>query len=94
MRYGVTDKELLAITAALQHFRNMLLGQRIIIYTDHINLTYANTTYSSDRILRQRLIIEEYGAELRYVKGESNVVADTLSRIPITEDDKHTEELF
>ena len=69
MRYGVTDKKLLAITAPLQHFRNMLLGQRIIIYTDHINLTYANTTYSSDRILRQRLIIEEYGAELRYVKG-------------------------
>ncbi len=37
--------------------------------------------------MRQRLLIEEYGAELEYVKGENNVVADTLSRLP-------TEEIF
>ena len=38
--------------------------------------------------MRQRLLIEEYGAEIKYIQGEKNVVADTLSRLPYT-----TEEL-
>ena len=31
--------------------------------------------------MRWRLIIEEFGPELKYIKGENNVVADTLSRL-------------
>ena len=31
--------------------------------------------------MRWRLILEEYGPELIYVKGENNVVADALSRL-------------
>ena len=33
--------------------------------------------------MRWHLIIEEYGPELIYVKGENNIVADALSRLPI-----------
>ena len=58
----------------------MLLGQEIRIYTDHKNLTYPSTDFARDRILRQRLVSEEYGAELVYVPGDNNIVADTLSR--------------
>ena len=31
--------------------------------------------------MRWRLILEEFGPELKYIKGENNVVADALSRI-------------
>ena len=31
--------------------------------------------------MRWRLILEEFGPELKYIKGENNVVADTLSRL-------------
>ena len=31
--------------------------------------------------MRWRLILEEYGPELIYIKGENNVVADALSRL-------------
>ena len=31
--------------------------------------------------MRWRLILEEYGPELRYIQGEQNIVADALSRI-------------
>ena len=31
--------------------------------------------------MRWRLILEEYNPELKYIKGESNVVADALSRL-------------
>ena len=81
----MTEKELLAIVETLKQFRNIFLGHKITVYTDHKNLTYHNSDYSSDRVLRQRLLIEEYGAELVYVQGHKNVVADALSRLPIQE---------
>jgi len=31
--------------------------------------------------MRWRLVLEEYGPELRYIKGEHNIVADALSRL-------------
>ena len=34
----------------------------------------------SDRVYRWRLIIEEYGLETIYIKGELNTVADAISR--------------
>ena len=33
--------------------------------------------------MRWRLILEEYGPELIYVKGNKNIVADTLSRLEL-----------
>ena len=32
--------------------------------------------------MRWRLVIEEFGIELIYIKGENNVAADALSRLP------------
>ena len=32
--------------------------------------------------MRWRLFIEEYSPDLQYIKGENNVVADALSRLP------------
>ena len=63
-RYTTTEKELLAIVETLKTYRQVLLGQEIRIYTDHKNLTYPSTDFASDRILRQRLVIEEFGAKL------------------------------
>ncbi len=85
--YPVTERELLAITETLKYFKHMLLGHTIIVQTDHKNLTHPASTHTSDRVLRQRLLLEEYGAELQYIPGEKNIVADALSCIP-------TEELF
>ena len=32
-----------------------------------------------------RLILEEFGPELKYIKGENNVVADALSRLEMSD---------
>ena len=33
--------------------------------------------------MRWRLILEEYNPDLQYIKGENNIVADALSRLPM-----------
>jgi RNase H-like domain found in reverse transcriptase len=72
-RYTTTECELLSIVETLKEFHNILLGQRIVVYADHKNLTFKN--FNTERVMRWRLILEEYGPELRYIKGESNCLA-------------------
>ena len=81
----------MSIIETLKQFKTILYGQKVIVYTDHQNLSYDNSDYSSDRVLRQRLLLEEYGAKVKYIKEEPNIVADSLSRLPKA--DKHEEEL-
>jgi hypothetical protein len=78
-RCTTTERELLSIVETLKEFRNILLGQKIKVYTDHENLTYKR--FNSDRVMRWRLCIEEYSPELQYLKGTHNVVADALSQL-------------
>ena len=35
--------------------------------------------FNTERVMRRRLILEEFGPELKYIKVENNVVADDLS---------------
>ena len=80
-RYTTTERELLAIVETLKEFRNILLGQQIVIHTDHKNLCYKN--FNTNRVIRWRLLLEEYGPTIKYIKGEKNVVADALSRLDL-----------
>ena len=76
---------MLAIAETLKECRNTLLGHRIEVITDHKNLVFK--TFNAERVMRWRLIIEEFGPKLTHIKGESNVVADAFSRLDLTEED-------
>ena len=80
-QYTTTERELLAIVETLKEFKNILLGQRIRVYTNHKNFTYI--AFNTDRVMRWRLIIEEFSPELIYIKGQNNIIADALSRLDI-----------
>ena len=78
-KYPIGELELLSIVETLKEFKNILLGQDLIVYTDHQNLLYEST--ASDRLVRWRLLIEEYGPTFEHIKGEKNIVANALSRL-------------
>ena len=59
----------------------MLWGQQIVVYTDHKNIMQQALGLTSDRVHRQRLIINKYGPEIIYIKGKDNTVADAISRL-------------
>jgi hypothetical protein len=80
-KYSVTEQELLSIVETLKEFRGMLWGQKIKIYTDHENLMRDALGLSSNRVYRWRLLLEEYGPEIVYIKGMHNTVADAISRL-------------
>jgi hypothetical protein len=72
---------LLSIVETLKEFRTILLGQQLIVLANHVNFNYKQ--FNSDRIMRWRLHIEEYGPDLCYIKGTKNVAAHALSRLGI-----------
>src|SRR5210317_1146208 len=59
----------------------MLYGTNIEVRTDHINITRVNI--QSQRLLKWRLMMEEFTPTIVYKPGAENVVADGLSRLPL-----------
>ena len=68
-KYSVTELELLSIVECLKEFKGMLWGQIIKVYTDHKNLMQNALGLTSDRVYQWRLLLEEYGPEIIYIKG-------------------------
>ena len=73
----------------LRTFRTMLLGAKIVVKTDHKNLTHKLSSFTTQRVMCWRLLLEEFGPIFEYKKGVENVIADALSRVP-TLDEKVT----
>ena len=82
--YTTTEKELLSIVECVQEFRNILFGYQIWVYSDHKKLVHAATVSQSQRVMRWRLILKEFGPDIKHISGEDNVVVDAISRFPTT----------
>ena len=80
-RYSTIEQEMLAIVEVLKEYRNFLLGANITIFTDHKNLL-SNATVSNI-VFRWKQQIQEYGPTIKYIKGQINIEADALSRLPM-----------
>jgi hypothetical protein len=57
----------------------MLWGQQLTVYTDHKNLMQNTLGLTSDQVYRWRLLLEECGPTIVYIKGIHNTVADAIS---------------
>ena len=82
-RYCTFDRELLAVYAAIRHFRHFVEAVPFDIFTDHMPLVDAIKKKSdpvSKRQQRHLSAISEYDCTLRHISGKLNPVADALSR--------------
>ncbi|RVE42939.1 hypothetical protein evm_012417 [Chilo suppressalis] len=83
-KYSTYDRELLAIYLGITHFRNIIEGRNLTIFTDHKPLTFAFSKIGLDketpRRTRKLLYISEFTSDIQHVSGNDNVVADALSR--------------
>ena len=77
--YGVGEKEMLSTVEALKEFHTMIYGYPIDVYTDHKNWTHDKAMRNA-RVIRWRLLMQDYNPTIHYVPGEKNIVADALSR--------------
>ena len=81
-QWATVEKEAYAVVWALNKLREIIIGSKICIYTDHNPLTYLKeSSAKSAKLVRWSLALQEFDFELRYKKGKLNVVADALSRL-------------
>ncbi len=78
--YPIIEKEALSIVKSLKYFKPIIFHSKILVETDHSNLKFMDTS-SNQRISRWRLVLADFDYEINYIKGETNTIADGLSRL-------------
>ena len=79
--YCPTRRELLAVIAALQHFRHYLLGTHVILRTDHHSLKWLKTFKRPEGILARWIeTLAEFDYEIEHRPGRLHCNADGVSR--------------
>jgi hypothetical protein len=72
----------------------MLWGQNIKVFTDHANLMRDALGLTLDRVYQWRLLLEENGPEIVYIKGIHNTIADAVSWLEYDPSVNQTAESF
>ena len=89
-RYAQIEKEALAFTWGCERFADYLVGLRFTIETDHKPLvplfSYKNLDELPLRVQRFRMRMIRFFFSINHVPGKSLIVADTLSRAPLSEE--------
>ena len=95
--YCSFDLELLSISQSVSHFHPYLVGKPFSIRTDAkslCNLLVQQKT-TSRRAMRWLESLQGYMFTVKHIAGKNNVLADALSRNPVSEDEKeHSEQEF
>ena len=77
--YAISEIEFLAIVAAIQHFTVYLMGVHFTVETDHMALSFLNS--SKHRLARWALLLQEYNLTIKYRPGSRKANAGTLFRM-------------
>jgi len=89
LNWSVPEKECYAAYYAFNKLEYLLSDIEFTWETDHVNLTRITTNAtSSPKVLRWKLYMQEFNylKKQKYIQGEINEIADTLSRLCECED--------
>ena len=82
-RYPTYEREAAAMVAAMLHFRPFLIGRYFELYTDHRPLlAWKSKMPESKRQARLWVKVQDLDYDIKYIRGEDNVLADLMSRPP------------
>ena len=80
-RYSTHERETLALVTAVLHFRNMLIGRKFTVYTDHKPLLHwLGRPPVNERHARWLVRLQDMQFDVKYIEGAMNVLADLMSR--------------
>ena len=66
---------------AFEKFRPYLIGNKVIVFTNHSAIKYLMTKKDAKpRLIRWVLLLQEFDVGIQDKKGYENIVADNLSR--------------
>lgn len=77
------DRELLATYLAVIHFKHQIEGRHVTLFTDHkplMSAYHSPNQLKSDKQQRHLSLVTELVADMKYIRGDKNIVADCLSR--------------
>ena len=88
LNWSVSDKELYPLLAMTKKFNYMLEGHpsKVKVFCDHLNIVYllhppsSVRTVTMSRLFRWTMLLQSFPSVVYHVEGESNRLADTLSR--------------
>jgi hypothetical protein len=70
----MNKQELLVIVETLKEFKGMFWAQRITVHTGHKNLMQDALGLTSDGVYCWRLLLEEFGPTIVYIKDICNML--------------------
>ena len=87
--YSNIECKALTLVEAVKYFHHFVAGRHFTIRTDHAPLRYifnssAHSERVSCRLQRWAITLKAYDYTIQYIKGEHTLLANTLSRLPLT----------
>jgi len=81
LNWPINEKEMYAVVRIVQKVKYLVGTRAFVIRMDHRNLQFWEKVSASAKVERWKLFLTEFNHSFEFIEGESNVIADAMSRL-------------